>query len=115
MYIYIAGPLYIYYQPTGLVRRVLTNNPGDWGSIPDWVIPKTQKKLDTTLLNIQHYKVQIKGKVQQLKERSSAFSQQLGAVANEKEAFQSPLTMVANFTYYIYIYIVYIYINRIQH
>ena len=37
---------------------------GDWSSIPGQDIPKTQKMgLDTALLNTQHYKVQIKGKV----------------------------------------------------
>ena len=30
--------------------------------------------LDATLLNIQHYKVRIKGKVEQLRERSSTLS-----------------------------------------
>ena len=44
-----------------------------WGSIPGRVISKTQKMvLDATLLNTQHYKVQIKGKVEQSKEWSSA-------------------------------------------
>ena len=44
----------------------------DSGSIPGQVIPKTQKiALDATLLNTQHYKVQIKGKVEQSRERSS--------------------------------------------
>ena len=46
--------------------------------------------LDTSLLNTQQYKVRIKGKVEQYRERSSAL---------EKEAFWSPSTMVANFTY----------------
>ena len=37
------------------------------------VIPKTQKMvLDASLLNTQHYKVRIKGKVEQSRERSSA-------------------------------------------
>ena len=37
------------------------------------VIPKTQKMvLDTSLLNTQQYKVRIKGKVEQSRERSSA-------------------------------------------
>ena len=44
------------------------------------VIPKTKKKkkkkkkkvLDASLLNTQHYKVRIKGKVEQSRERSSA-------------------------------------------
>ena len=36
------------------------------------VIPKTQKMvLDAALLNTQHYKVRIKGKVEQSRERSN--------------------------------------------
>ena len=43
--------------------------PGDLGSIPGRVIPKTQKMvLDVSLLNTQHYKVRIKGKVEQSRE-----------------------------------------------
>ena len=39
------------------------NSPGDRGSIPGRVIPKTLKMvLDTSLLNTQQYKVCIKGK-----------------------------------------------------
>ena len=50
--------------------RVFATGPGDLGSIPGRVIPKTIKMvLDTSLLNTQQYKVCIKGKV----ERSSAF------------------------------------------
>ena len=57
----------------GLLSRVFTNGPGDQGSIPDRVIPKTQKMVfDISLLNTQHYKVRIKGKVEQSKERRSA-------------------------------------------
>ena len=60
--------LYKYIQ----MRRVFVNCPGDWGSIPGQVIPKTQKMvLDATLLNTQHHKVRIKGKVEQSRERSS--------------------------------------------
>ena len=52
---------------------VFTNGPGDWGSIPGWIIPKTQKMvLDATLLNTQHYKVRVKGKVEQSRKRSGA-------------------------------------------
>ena len=55
------------------MSRVLANGPGDRGSIPGRVIPKTQKMvLDVALLNTQHYKVGIKGKVEQSRERSSA-------------------------------------------
>ena len=59
----------------GLVGRAFANGPGDLGSIPGRVIPKTLKMvLDTSLLNTQQYKVRIKGKVEQSGERSSAFS-----------------------------------------
>ena len=54
------------------MSKVFTNDLGDRGSIPGWVIPKTQKMaLDPALLNTQHYKVLIKGKVEQSKEWSS--------------------------------------------
>ena len=53
----------------GLAVRVFANGPGDLGSIPGRVIPKTQKMvLDTSLLNTQHYKVRIKGKVEKSRE-----------------------------------------------
>ena len=53
---------------------VFANGPEDLGSIPGRVIPKTLKMLlDTSLLNTQQYKVRIKGKVEQSRERSSAF------------------------------------------
>ena len=53
--------------------RVFANGPGDLGSMPGRVIPKTLKmELDTTLLNTQHYKVRFKGKVEQSWEWSSA-------------------------------------------
>ena len=55
-----------------LMSRVFANGPGDQGSIPGWVIPKTWKMvLDATLLNTYHYKVRIKGKVEQSREWSS--------------------------------------------
>ena len=54
------------------MSRVLAIGPGDQGSIPSPVIPKTQKMvLDATLLSTQHYKVRIMGKVEQSKEWSS--------------------------------------------
>ena len=53
--------------------RVFANGPGDLGSIQGRVIPKTQKMLlNATLLNTQHYKIRIKGKMEQSRERSSA-------------------------------------------
>ena len=54
--------------------------------------------LDASLLNIQQYKEEIMGKVEQSKERSCAFPS-LGVVAIKKGAFELPLTKVANFTY----------------
>ena len=57
----------------GLVGRVSANGPGDLRSIPDCVIPKTLKMvLDISLLYTQQYKVRIKVKVDQFKERSGA-------------------------------------------
>ena len=61
--------------------RVFANGPGYLGSIPSRVIPKTQKMvLDATLLNTQQYKVRIKGKVEQSRERSSPHLVHLGVV-----------------------------------
>ena len=58
----------------GLVGRVFANGPGNLGSIPGCVIPKTLKMvLDASLLHTQQYKVHIKGKVEQSREMSSAF------------------------------------------
>ena len=55
------------------MSSVFANGPGHQGSIPGRVIPKTHKMvLDAALLNTQHYKVRIKGKVEQSEERSSA-------------------------------------------
>ena len=83
----------------GPALRVFANGPGDLGSIPGRVIPKTLKmELDTTLLSTQHYKVRFKGKVEQSWEWSSALPLHLGVVAIEKGASGSPSTMVANFT-----------------
>ena len=87
----------------GPVGRVFANDPGDLGSIPGQVIPKTLKMvLDTTLLNPQQYKVRIKGKVEQYMEWRVP-SLHLGIVAIEKGAFGSPSATVTNFTFYIII------------
>ena len=81
-------------QLIGLVGRVFANGPGDLGSIPGRVIPKTLKMvLDTSLLNAQKYKEGIKGKVEQCRKKSSALPYTI-----EKGAFWSPSTTVANFT-----------------
>ena len=71
--------IYIYYIYIYIIRlidpvgSVFAYGPGDQCSIPGHLIPKTLKMvLDTTLLNTQQYKVLIKGKVEQSRERSSA-------------------------------------------
>ena len=47
-----------------LVGRVFSNGSEHLGSVQGHVIPKTLKMvLDSSLLNAQHYKVRIKGKV----------------------------------------------------
>ena len=55
--------------------RVFGNCLEDQGSIPGRVIRKTQKMiLDAALLNTQHYKVRIKGKVKQSREWSGTLT-----------------------------------------
>ena len=55
--------------------RVFANGPGDLGSIPGRVIPKTlEMVLDTSLLYTHRYKVCIKGKVEQSRERGGALT-----------------------------------------
>ena len=62
-----------YHRAISLMSRVFANGPGDQGSIPGRVIPKTQKMvLDAVLLNTQHYKVRINGKEEQSREWSNA-------------------------------------------
>ena len=74
---------------------MFTNGPEDWGSIPGRVIPKTQKiVLDAALLSTQHYKVNIKGKVEQSRELSSALPYTPGVVAIEKRTLGSSSTKV---------------------
>ena len=59
----------------GLMGRVSPIGPGDQGSIPGRVIPKTQKMvLDAALLSTQNYKVRIKGKVKHSWEWSSTLT-----------------------------------------
>ena len=59
----------------GLVGRVCANDLGDLLLKPSRILPKTLKMLlDTYFLNTQQYKVRIKGKVEQSRERSSALS-----------------------------------------
>ena len=85
--------------------RSFANGPEDMGSIPAHIIPKIFKMvLDASLLNTQQYKVRIKSKVEQPRERSSALPLHLGVVAIKKGALRSPSTTVANFTYLTIVY-----------
>ena len=80
---------------------MFASGPGDRGSLPGWVIQKTQKiVLDDSLFSTQNYKVRIKGKVEQSRELSNTLPYTLVlSVAFKKGAFESPATKVANFTY----------------
>ena len=77
--------------------------PGDRGSIPGRVIPKTLKMvLDTSLLNTQHYMVRIKGK-------ELCPPLHLGVITIEKEPsgyprLRSPTLILLYIYIYIYIY-----------
>ena len=83
----------------GLMGKMFANGPGDRGSIPGRVIPKTKiMVLDTSLLNTQHYKVRIKSKVEQSSERSSAFPYTSVLYLLKREPSGSPSSTVANFT-----------------
>ena len=60
-------------QVIGLMSKVFTDGLADCGSILGRITPKTQKMvLDAALFNTKHYKVRLKGKVEQSRERSSA-------------------------------------------
>ena len=70
------------------------------------VIPKTLKMvLDTSLLNAQRYKVRIKGKVEQSRERSSAFRYTLVWQLLKREPSCRPRLQSPTLHIYIYIYI----------
>ena len=59
-------------KKNGQVGRVFANGSGNLTSILGRIIPNTLKMvLETSLLNTQQYKVRIKGKVEQSRERSS--------------------------------------------
>ena len=80
------------------------------------VIPKTQKMvLDAALLNTQHYKVRIKGKLEQSREWSSALPIHLCVVAIEKGAFGLPSTKIANFIFLLISSNIHRYSNNIFH
>ena len=77
------------------MRRVFANGLGDRGSIPGRVIPKAQKWYLIPPCLTQHYKVWIKGKVEQSREWSSALPYTSCVVAIEKGAFWSPTLLIS--------------------
>ena len=78
---------------------VFANGPGDQGSIPDQVIPKTQKMvLDAALLSTQHYKVRIKSKVEQSREWSSTFP-----TLQCSSYWKGSLRVTLNYTFYFHL------------
>ena len=87
------------YQPISITVRVLANAPGDRGSVPGRVIPKTQKMIvDATLFNTQHYKVRIKGKWSN-PGNGVAPPLHLGVVAIAKGTFRSSSITVGQLIY----------------
>ena len=85
--------------------RVFANGPGDRGSIPDRVIPKTQKWYlipPCLTLSIIRYGSRVKWVN---RGKGVVPSLHLGVVAIEKGIFKRPLTTVANFTFFYYIYL----------
>ena len=97
LYIYIYIYIYIY-QPIRLEGRVFTNSPGDWGSIPRRVIPKTQKWClmpPCLTLHIKRYRSRVSVSIQGKDKRIILL---LGVLANEKSSKWSLSTSVTNFT-----------------
>ena len=87
-----------------ILIRVLANAPGDRGSTPGRVIPKTQKWyliLPCLILSIIRYRSRRSGAIQGNELRPNL---QVGVVTIEKEAFWSPSTTVGQLTYSTYIW-----------
>ena len=108
--IYACVHIYIY---IGLGVRVFANGPGDLGSIPGRVIPKTQKMvLDASLLSTQHYKVRIKGKVEQSRKGVVPYPTHWCS-SYRKGSLRVTLDYGRQLYFYLYIYI-YIYIQNMK-
>ena len=83
-----------------MMVRVFANGLGDLGSISGRVIPKTQKTvLNASLLNTQRYKVRIKGKVEQSRERSSTFPYTLVQQLSKREPSGHPRLTLSTLLY----------------
>ena len=102
VWFYILLLFIVQYMLVGQVGRVFAIGPGYLGSIPGRVIPKTFKiVLDTSLLKTLQYKVGIKGKVEQSRERSSALPYILVSMLLKRESYHRPWLKGDNFTYMI--------------
>ena len=92
-------------------RHLLLGSVRQWPGKPEfnpWLSHTKDSKmvLDASLLYTLHYKVRIKDKVEQPKERSNTIPWHVGVVAIGKGTFESPLTTLLIYIYiYIYIYI----------
>ena len=61
----LSKPINFIARNIGVSELVFANGPGDQGLISGPIIPMTQNMvLDAVLLNTQHYKVRVKGKVE---------------------------------------------------
>ena len=97
------GLIFIYIYIIGLRSRVFASGPGDRGSIPGRVIPKTQKWYlmpPCLILIIIRYGSRVKWSNTGTGVVSSP------KLLSKKEAFGSPSTKIANFllTYMIFLY-----------
>ena len=82
------------------MSRMFTSGPGDLGSIPGRVIPRTKKWyliLPCLILSIIRYGSRVKWS-----NSGKGVAPSPTPRCIEKGAFGSPSTKVANFTYYIY-------------
>ena len=96
IYIYI----YIYIYITSIMIRGFTNGLEDRGSISGHIIPKTQKMVfQASLLNTQHYKVRIKGKMEQSKKKNSALPLHLDVIIMSRCQHGSPWPSLATRVY----------------
>ena len=69
---------------------VFANGVGDQISIPGWVKPKTQEMaLNASFLNTQHYKVWIKGQVEESRERNGLGDNINGGVFHILQSFNT--------------------------
>ena len=99
LYIYLIIHVYIC-----IVGRVFPTGLRDRGSLLGWIILTTQKVvLYAALLNTEHYKAWIKGNWSNPRKKNTTLLH-FGVGANEKGTFESPLTKVANITFFAYVY-----------